>query len=290
MTGDPIWVDSDSVRLAAYESGDPDGPCVLLMHGLTSTHDYVLMRNRRFERAGYRVVSYDARGHGRSTRPAADDAYEYTDLVVDLEAAIAAFEIDRALLVGASMGGHTALRYALAEPAKVDGIAFITPAYHPVRSFLPETLARWDSLTESLAASGIDGFVEAYRHPLGEYETFDAVMRLLRKRLLLHEDIGGVVDALRVVPRSRPYAAIEDVSAFAQPALVVGSRDDFDVEHPLAVAEEHAAALGSPLIVEEPGSFPTAWIGARVTRVIHEFARDAVGLRGRAESGELQPS
>jgi 3-oxoadipate enol-lactonase len=275
----PTFVDSGDVRLAVYESGDPAGEPVVLLHGLTGTHEYVLMRNRRLDRHGYRTISYDARGHGRSSR-AASHAYEYTDLVADLEAVMDGFGIDSALMVGSSMGGHTALRYALGQPARVNGVVFITPAYHPVGSFRPETLARWDALADALEAGGIDGFADAYGHPFGGTEEFDAVMRLVRNRLELHDDLGGVIDALRVVPRARPYREIADVGALDQPALVIGSHDDFDIEHPLAVAEEHAAALGAELVLEERGRYPIAWSGGRTARTVHRFAVETADARG----------
>lgn len=279
MSGEPIWVDSADVRLAVYETGDPAGEPVVLLHGLTGTHEYVLMRNRRLDRHGYRTISYDARGHGRSSRAAAE-AYDYSNLAGDLEAVMESLGIDSALMVGSSMGGHTALRYALRQPQRVNGVVFVTPAYHPVESFRPETLERWDVLADALQARGIEGFADAYGHPFGGTEEFDAVMRLVRNRLELHDDLGGVIDALRVVPRARPYPEIADVGALELPALVIGSHDDFDVEHPIAVAEQHAAALRAELVVEERGRYPIAWSGGRTARIVHGFATDTAAERG----------
>ena len=59
--------------------------------------------------AGFRVITYDRRGFGRSTQPA--DGYEYDRLTDDLAAVIAATGVRDAALVGFSMGGGEVARY-----------------------------------------------------------------------------------------------------------------------------------------------------------------------------------
>ncbi|MBV9309349.1 MAG: alpha/beta fold hydrolase, partial [Solirubrobacterales bacterium] len=54
----------DGVSLAGEEQGE--GAPVILLHGLTATRRYVVMGSRALERSGFRVIAYDARGHGRS--------------------------------------------------------------------------------------------------------------------------------------------------------------------------------------------------------------------------------
>jgi pimeloyl-ACP methyl ester carboxylesterase len=80
--GGELEVRSGDVRLAAHAAGE--GAPAVLLHGLTATRRYVLLGSRGLERAGHRVVAYDARGHGRSSRPGSAGAYEYEDLTADL--------------------------------------------------------------------------------------------------------------------------------------------------------------------------------------------------------------
>src|SRR5438874_7555134 len=99
-----IVVRTDGVELAGDESGE--GIPVVLLHGLTATRRYVVMGSKALERSGHRVISYDARGHGRSS-PAS--SYGYPELGGDLQAVMEVFGIERAVLAGASMGAHTIL-------------------------------------------------------------------------------------------------------------------------------------------------------------------------------------
>src|SRR5947208_6206043 len=113
--------------LAVSDTGG-DGPAVVLLHGLTATRRYVVMGSNTLERAGHRVVAYDARGHGESD-PA--QPYDYPALATDLAGLLDERGIARAVLAGASMGAHTALRFALERPVRVGGRVVITPASPP---------------------------------------------------------------------------------------------------------------------------------------------------------------
>ncbi len=124
-----LTIERDGVSLAAEVAGS--GPAVILLHGLTATRRYVVMGSRALEREGHRVVSYDARGHGRSSAAADRSAYRYEDLRADLEAVLDRLEIERAVLAGSSMGAHTLLALALRAPERVAGMVVITPAYDP---------------------------------------------------------------------------------------------------------------------------------------------------------------
>ena len=242
------------------------GPPVVLLHGLTATHRYVVMGSRALERGGHRVVAYDARGHGASA-PAAGYAYE--DLAADLRALLDDRGIERAVLAGASMGAHTALRVALDVPERVAGLVIVTPAAHPGA---PPGLERWDRLAEGLRTGGVDGFVAAYGLEDTPEQWRETTERVLRQRLGAHEHPEAVADALQQVPRSEPFA-LDELAAVACPTVVVADRDEADPGHPLWVGESYAALIpGATLVVEEEGKSPLAWQGGQLSRVIAELA------------------
>ena len=249
---------------------------VVLLHGLTATRRYVVHGSRRLERSGHRVITFDARGHGSSTPAPDPGAYCYQALAEDLEAVMDARGVERAVLAGVSMGAHTALRLALQSPARVRGLVVITPGFDPVGHDDPGRLARWDALAEGLERGGVDGFLEAYGEPVVAPRWREATIRAIRQRMELHEHPGAVADALRTVPRSRPFGSLGELAALAMPVTVVASSDEADPGHPQALAAAYARAIpGALLITDEPGSSPLAWQGSRISSVIADVARES---------------
>ena len=139
-----------------------EGPPVVLLHGLSATRRNVVQGSRALVKRGYRLISYDARGHGRSA-PA--PSYEYGDLVEDLAAVLAHLDLERAALVGSSMGAATAMAFALDEPDSVAALVQITPAY--AGSPRTDDLEHWDSLADALAHEDVEAFVERSGRPVG---------------------------------------------------------------------------------------------------------------------------
>ena len=267
-------IERAGVSLAVEVGGE--GIPVLLLHGLTATRRYVVMGSKALERSGHRVISYDARGHGRSSPPTDRRAYRYEDLILDALGVLDALGLQRAVLAGASMGAHTLLGLALAESDRVAGLVLITPAYDPALSEDPARLAHWDALSEGLRTGGVEGFLAASGRPNVPEAWQETVTRVMRQRLSLHEHPEAVADALKVVPRSRPFEALESLNAISVPVAVVASADEPDPTHPQAVGEAYAAAIrGARLVLDQPGRSPIAWQGSQLSKIIAEIAADA---------------
>jgi pimeloyl-ACP methyl ester carboxylesterase len=225
------------------------------------------------------VIAYDARGHGRSS-PAPDPlAYRYEQLARDLETVLDAAGVERAVLAGASMGAHTALRFALQHPERVAALGLITPAFDPSAAAGEGELARWDALSSGLREGGVEGFVRAYDLEAVPERWRETVGKVLRQRLALHEHPEALADALKAVPRSRPFETLADLASIAVPTLVVASRDEADPGHPLAVGELYARTIpGARLAVEEegpPARSPVAWHGGALSKLLAELAAEA---------------
>ncbi|MBO4122667.1 alpha/beta fold hydrolase [Cupriavidus gilardii] len=145
------WVDASGLRLAVYEWGEPDAPPVLLVHGAL---DFA----RTFDGfaplladAGYRVVSYDHRGHGDSDHA---DLYNWVADVRDMLAVADSITRAPLLAVGHSKGGSLLVQAIQALPhrftrfAAIDGLPFRSPhADSAVRerksSLTGPVIARW---------------------------------------------------------------------------------------------------------------------------------------------------
>jgi pimeloyl-ACP methyl ester carboxylesterase len=254
-----------------------EGPPVVLCHGISATRRYVLHGSKALQRAGYTVVTYDARGHGESDPAPAGESYGYPQLVGDLERVVEAqVEEDRFLLGGHSMGAHTAVAYALRHPERLAGLALIGPVY--TGAIEPSSLAYWDGLAAALEAGGIEGFV-AYIDANQEIDPRwrDSVLRFTRERLLLQRRPDALAQALREVTRSRPFASVAELGALEVPALVVASNDDADPGHPYESAAVYAEALpAARLLSEAEGESPLAWQGGKLSRALAAFYAEAL--------------
>jgi pimeloyl-ACP methyl ester carboxylesterase len=276
-------VTDDGVELAGEDS-DParPGPPIVLLHGLTATRRYVVMGSRTLEREGYQAILYDARGHGRSTAAPVLVDYGYERLARDLEEVLDTLGLERAILAGASMGAHTAVRFALLHPERVAGLGLITPSFDPDLPLNEPVLAGWDALARGLREGGVEGFVDAYDFSEVPAQWRDTVEKVMRQRLAGHEHPEAVADALEVVPRSRPFEDLRELESVEAPTVVVASRDEADPGHPLAVGERYASTIPrAKLVVEDAGvgghpiHSPIAWQGGQLSKVLSELAARA---------------
>jgi pimeloyl-ACP methyl ester carboxylesterase len=127
MTAGERIIEANGVPLCVDTVGDPADPTVLLIHGASAS---LLWWDRELcERlaAGDRhVIRYDSRDTGRSiSYPAGHPGYRLTDLADDAVGILDALGVERAHLVGRSMGGATALVAGVDHPERVASLTFV---------------------------------------------------------------------------------------------------------------------------------------------------------------------
>ena len=107
-----------------------EGPTIVLVHGLTASKNDWGPIAPTLVAAGHRVVAIDQRGHGESTPGTA--GYGSTQLAADLAHVLDELDIQAAALVGHSMGGMTAMAYAVQHPtsfgARVERLVLVATA------------------------------------------------------------------------------------------------------------------------------------------------------------------
>jgi pimeloyl-ACP methyl ester carboxylesterase len=252
-----------------------EGTPVVLCHGITATRRYVVHGSRALERAGHTVVSYDARAHGESGPAPPGEGYGYPELVADLQRVVTAEVGEQPfVLAGHSMGSHTAVAYALRHAERLAGLVVIGPVYSGTIS--AEALEYWDGLAAALEGGGVEGFVAYIGREQGIDPSWrETVLRFTRERMLLHRDPAALAEALRQVPRSRPFESLEELDSLQVPALVVASREEADPGHPSEVAAAYAEHLPQArLIAEQEGESPLAWQGGKLSREIAAFCEE----------------
>jgi len=154
------WSGAQGVTIAGDSWGEPEGPLVLLQHGGGQTRHAWKNVGEALGEVGYYAVAFDARGHGDSDW-AADGVYGQDIMVEDLACVLRALGRQRAVLVGASMGGATSL-VAVGED-RVDATALvlvdIAPRIEPegvekIQAFMNQRPEGFDSLEEVAQAIG----------------------------------------------------------------------------------------------------------------------------------------
>jgi pimeloyl-ACP methyl ester carboxylesterase len=149
---------SSGIRLHYAEQGDPRGVPVLFLHGYTDSW-------RSFEGVfehlppRLRAIALSQRGHGDSDRPAA--GYGAHDFAGDLTCFMDALGIERATIVGHSMGTQVAQRFAIDHPGRVRGLVLIG-GYVTMRAN-PMVQRLWVSTISRLVDPVDPAFVRAFQ-------------------------------------------------------------------------------------------------------------------------------
>ncbi|MFI6933370.1 alpha/beta fold hydrolase [Streptomyces sp. NPDC050287] len=129
----------DGVRLVCRDWGGPGQPIVLL-HGLAG-HAGEWDALARHLSSRYRVVAVDQRGHGASERHPRD--VSRAAHVADVVAVADQLALRRPVLVGQSLGGHTAMLTAAAHPALVRALVLVEAGPGGPNPNAPEEIGRW---------------------------------------------------------------------------------------------------------------------------------------------------
>ena len=120
---------SSGIRVRIAESGPAAGPPVLLLHGWAASLFTYRHLVPALAQAGYRAIALDFRGHGLSDKPVdASAGFTSETLVADVLALLDALALDRADVIGHSMGGAVALQLAVRHPGRVSRLVLVNPA------------------------------------------------------------------------------------------------------------------------------------------------------------------
>jgi pimeloyl-ACP methyl ester carboxylesterase len=180
----------DGLRLVADTAGDSDWPAIILMHGGGQTRHSWSGAVGALAEAGYFVVNYDARGHGESDW-SSGGIYDYHRRAADLLSIVRECQA-RCALIGASMGGITALQ-AVSDGYEPGALVLVDIVPQPkpdgirrIREFMIRYSSGFANAEEAVSA------VAAYNPNRPRPTTPRGVMRNLRAgaggRLFWHWD------------------------------------------------------------------------------------------------------
>lgn len=126
------------IEMEFEDAGAGDRPFVLV-HGFTGSRDDFREHVPELAQLG-RTIALDQRGHGGTTNSGRVEDYTLDVLVADLLAAFDALGIERADLLGHSLGGMVALRFTLENPARVASLVLMDTSPRPIKMRFTEQM------------------------------------------------------------------------------------------------------------------------------------------------------
>ena len=151
-------IQGDGVRLYAEESGS--GHPIVWLHEFAADYRTWEGQVRRFSRS-HRCITYNARGYPPSEVPQNDSDYTYEREREDLRAVLDSFGIERAHVVGLSMGAYTGLMFALRHPERVTSLLFASGGSGAFGDTRAAFLAEVDAAAEAMIEHGMEAAADS---------------------------------------------------------------------------------------------------------------------------------
>lgn len=254
----------DGVELYVEECGK--GTPIIWVHEFAGDHRSWEPQMRYFSRQ-YRCISYAARGYPPSQVPASLASYSQTRAADDIRSVMDALGIERAHVVGLSMGGFATLHFGLRYPSRALSLVVAGVGYGAE----PDQVAQFRELSEQAAQQferlGSAGFAPLYTTGASRVQFQNKDPRgwaEFAERLAQHDALGSA-NTMRGVQARRPslYSLESQLRGLAVPTLVVsGDEDDHCLQPSLFLKRTIPASglwilpkTGHTINLEEPAAF-----------------------------------
>ncbi|MER6736288.1 alpha/beta fold hydrolase [Streptomyces puniciscabiei] len=246
--------------------GPSTGLPVLLIHGHPFNRTLWAPQAEALTAAGYRVITPDLRGYGRSS--VTPGKVFLSDFADDLAALLDHLDIGRAVVGGVSMGGQIAMEFQRRHPRRVHALV-LSDTSAPAET--DEGKEFRNRLADRLLAEGMDGYAgEVIDKMLAPYNVTalpDVAARVLG--MMRATDPRGAAAALRGRAERPDYR--DTLAAVREPVLIVVGADD--IYTPVADAEAiHRLVPHATLVViEKAGHLPGAEQPGAFNRALLDF-------------------
>lgn len=282
----------DGVKLYYEEAGS--GLAVIFVHEFAGDYRSYELQIRHFSRR-YRCVAYNARGYPPSDVPADPERYSQERARDDLRAVLDGLEIERAHVVGISMGGFAVLHFGLTYPQRALSLVIGGCGYGAEPGKRLQFQQESEAAAQRFEKLGIEEAARSYA--LGptrvQFQNKDARGWAEFGRMLAQHSPLGSALTLRGVQKRRPslYDLLDDMRRLTVPTLVMtGDEDDPCLEASLLMKRTIPSAglvvlprTGHALNLEEPELF-----NRFVDEFFHQVENDRWPLRDpRSLTGKI---
>ena len=259
----PHLTTDDNVKLFYEESGS--GVPVVFVHEFAGDYRSWETQMRHFARS-YRCIAYNARGYPPSDVPADGERYSQDRARDDIRAVLDALKIDKAHIVGLSMGGFAALHFGFTYPQRARSLVVAGCGYGTA----PNQRQQFAEEAEAAARKFEEGMAKAAEaYALGptrvQFQNKDPRGWQEFAYQLAEHSSEGSVRTLRGVQKRRPslFDLVDRMKAITVPTLVMTGDEDWPCLEPALLMKRTipTAALvvmanaGHTINLEEPAAF-----------------------------------
>ncbi|MCO6188420.1 alpha/beta fold hydrolase [Rhizobium sp. L1K21] len=224
------WVDVDGIRTRYVHAGSGDRPTVVFVHGIGGSWEAFCANIGPFAEH-FQVFALDCLGAGFTDKPE-QDIYEMSDYVQHLHGFFAALGIEKASLVGVSMGGWLSVNFAHTYPRMVDRLVLCAasgmrrePSYTP-----PAATSIANDRSKAIDDPSWSNIANIFTDLIFDPAKRNADFIKLRQTVYRQPEMKGAMKRILAITRTENFnrSALSDDEwrAIEKPVLLVESADD----------------------------------------------------------------
>lgn len=254
----------DGVRLYYEETGA--GQTVIFVHEFAGDMRSWEPQLRHFGRT-YRCIAYNARGYPPSDVPEQPASYSQARAADDIKAVLDAAGVDKAHIVGLSMGGFATLHFGFRHAAHARSLCVGGCGYGAEPEQRQRFQAEANTIANFITSNGMDKFAETYAYgpTRVQFENKDPRGFAEFKRMLAEHSAAGSANTQLGVQRERPslYELIDDMKKLAVPTLIITGDEDWPCLLPGVLMKQNIASsalavmpnAGHTINIEDPDEY-----------------------------------
>jgi pimeloyl-ACP methyl ester carboxylesterase len=260
----PHAITDDGVRLHYEEAGS--GTPVIFVHEYAGDHRAWEPQMRHFGQR-YRAITYAARGYPPSDVPTAVAQYSQARAADDIKSVLDHLKIDKAHVVGLSMGGFATLHFGFRHAARSQSLVVAGCGYGAEPGQREKFRAEAETIADFIQSQGIEVFAEKYAYgpTRVQFENKDPRGFAEFKAQLAEHDPVGARNTQLGVQRERPslYDLVDQMKTLTVPTLILTGDEDWPCLVPGILMKQNirSAALavmpncGHAINIENPDEF-----------------------------------